>query len=145
MRSKVKYLVPIILAVLAFPLLGIQVAQAQGSGPIHAEVDRTSLSTDETLLLTVTVSSSSLLGSSRPNLPSFQGFNIASTSSSSQISIINGDMSSQEIYRYVLQPYESGDLVIEPISVNLSGQTYSTEPITVHVSQGTGAPAPAGR
>jgi hypothetical protein len=52
-------------------------------------------------------------------------------------------MSSQEIYRYVLQPYEVGDLVIEPISVDLGGQAYSTQPIPIHVSQGTGAPAPA--
>jgi hypothetical protein len=106
-------------------------------------VDRTSLSTDEQLVLTVTVSSNSMLNSSRPNLPSLQGFNIASTSSSTQISIINGDMSSQEVYRYVLQPYETGDLVIEPIGINLGGQTYSTQPIPIHVSQGTGAPAPA--
>jgi hypothetical protein len=137
------FVIPIILAVLALPLLVIQVAQAQGPGPIQAEVDRTSLSTNEQLLLTVTVSSKSMLTSHRPSLPSLQGFNIASTSSSSQISILNGDMSSQEIYRYVLQPYEVGDLVIEPISVDLGGQAYSTQPIPIHVSQGTGAPAPA--
>jgi hypothetical protein len=52
-------------------------------------------------------------------------------------------MSSQDVYRYLLQPYEAGDLVIEPIHINLGGQTYSTQPFTIHVSQGAGAPAPA--
>jgi hypothetical protein len=143
MRSKTKYLIAIILAALMLPFVGIGTAQGQGAGPIHAEVDRTSLSTGETLLLTVTVSSNSMLTAPRPNMPALQGFNIASTSSSSQISIINGAMSSQEVYRYLLQPYEAGDLVIEPISISLGGQTYSTQPITIRVSQGAGAPAPA--
>jgi hypothetical protein len=132
-----------ILAVLALPLLGIEAAQAQGPGPIHAEVDRTSLSTGETLMLTVTVNNSTALTAPRPGVPALQGFNIVSTSSSTQISILNGDMSSQEVYRYVLQPYEAGDLVIEPISLSLGGQTYSTQPIAIQVSQGTGVPAPA--
>jgi hypothetical protein len=143
MKPKPKRLIPIILAIFILPIVGIGAAQAQGQGLIYAEVDRTALSTDETLLLTVTVNSGSILNAVTPNLPDLQGFQVVGTSTSSQISIVNADITSQVVHLYRLQPVETGDLVIGPISVTLGGQTHSTQPITVHVTQGTGAPAPA--
>jgi hypothetical protein len=145
MKPNIKYLIPMILIILMLPVTGIDSVQAQGAAQaaIQAEVDRTALTTDETLLLTVTLHSSSLLDAPRPSLPVLTGFNVVGSSSSSQISIVNGDVTSVVVYSYRLQPYETGDLEIEPISVTIGGQTHSTEPITVHVSQGTGAPAPA--
>ena len=76
-------------------------------------------------------------------MPSLAGFNVVGTSTSSQISIINGATTSQVVYLYQLQPYETGELIIEPITLTLGGQTYSTQPIAVQVSQGSSAPAPA--
>lgn len=145
MKPKIKYLIPMILVILMLPFMGIDSVQAQGSAQaaIQADVDRTALSTDETLQLTVTLNSPSLLDVPRPDLPALQGFDVVGTSTSSQLSMVNGQVSSRAIYIYTLQPYETGDLVIEPISVTLGGQTYSTQPITVHVSQGTGVPGPA--
>ena len=49
MKSKLKYLTPIILAVLVLPFFGASAAWAQSQGPIYAEVDRTALTTDEVL------------------------------------------------------------------------------------------------
>jgi hypothetical protein len=141
MKSKFRHLVPIVLAAICLALMGIATAQAQS--PIHAEVDRTTLSTDETVVLTVSLSARSILSAPRLTMPPLPGFHIVGTSSSSQVSILNNSMSSQVVYVYRLQPYETGDLVIAPISMTMEGQTYSTEPITVHVTQGTGAPAPA--
>ena len=141
MNPGFKILIPIVLAVLVLPWLGAGSAQAQS--PVLAEVNRTSLTTDETLSLTVTVTGGSIVNAPQPSLPSLKGFNIVGRSSSSQISIVNGDMSSLVVYVYRLQPYEAGDLVIEPISVSIDGQTYSTQPITVRVSQGNGAPPSA--
>ena len=137
MKLKLKILIPIILAMLVLPWVGIGSAWAQS--PIHAEIDRTSVSTGESLVLTVTVNGSSLLSAPQPLLPSLQGFSIVARSSSSQMSIVNGRISSMVVYTYRLQPYETGDLVIEPIGVTIGGQTYSTQPIVVHVTQGTGA------
>ncbi len=48
-----KILTAILLAALLILLVGVSTAQAQS--PIYAEVDRTSLSTDETLTLKVTI------------------------------------------------------------------------------------------
>lgn len=135
-----KTLTPIILAILLLSFAGI--SHAQGQLPITAEVDRTTVSTDETVTLTVTLVAD-LMGAPRPALPSLEGFNVVGSSTSSQLSIVNGNMSSQAVYVYRLQPYETGALVIEPIQVTLNGQTFSTEPITVQVTQGTGAPPAA--
>ncbi len=141
MKTKAKHLlIPVSLIILL--LLSVAPGYAQGNGVITASVDRTRLSTDETLTLTVTLNTN---GSNPPNptLPSLEGFTIVGSGTSSQISIVNGAMSTQLIYSYRLQPYATGDLVIDPISVTLNGQTYSTEPITVQVTQGTGTPPTA--
>jgi len=139
MKHSARFLTPIILALLGLAIAGLGAAQAQA--PISAEVDRTELTTDETLALTVTLDTASLLGAPQPTLPPLDGLRIVGSSSSSQISIINGAITSQAVYVYRLQPYQTGDLAIGPISVVLDGQTYSTQPITVHVSQGNGAPS----
>jgi len=139
-----KALIAVFLSVLLIPLFGGGAARAQAQGPIRVEVDRPSLSTGETLLLTVTVDSLSILGAPRPVLPALEGFDIAGSSSSSQISITNGDIASRAVYVYRLQPYETGDLVIGPIEVTIDGQAYSTNPIAIHVTQGassSGSPA----
>ena len=138
MKLRIKHLlIPAILIVLL--LLSVTPGYAQGNGVIAASVDRTSLSTDEMLTLTVTLDAA-ISNPPNPSLPSLEGFNIVGSSSSSQISIVNGAISSQLIYSYRLQPYATGDLVIDPISVTLDGRTFTTEPISVLVSQGTGTP-----
>ena len=144
MKTRPKFLMPVILALLVLPFASAGGAWAQGQNSIHAKVDRTSLSTGETLLLTITASSSSILNAPRPQMPELAGFNVVGTSTSSQISIVNGATTSQVVYLYQLQPYETGELVIEPVTLTVEGQTYSTQPIAVQVSQGSGAPAPAG-
>lgn len=144
MKSKIQIRKPrTLMAIpLAFALLlvaGLSTALAQS--PITAEVDRAALSTDEALLLTVTINTSSALSMPRPLLPPLEGFAILGSSSSSQISIVNGDIRSVAIYTYRLQPYQAGDLLIEAVSVNLGGQLYTSQPIPIHVTQGGGAPA----
>ena len=133
-------LTPITLILLL--LLSVSVSYAQSQNPLTVTVDRASLSTDEFLTLTVTLDAA-VSNPPNPTVPALEGFNIVGSSSSSQISIINGAMTSQQSYSYRLQPYQAGALVIEPVTVTMGGQTFSTEPITVQVSQGTGQPQAA--
>jgi hypothetical protein len=140
MTPRIQYLIPFILAILFLSLVGTSVAQGQET--IIAQVDRMALSTDEMLTLTVTVNATAL-NAPAPSLPNLQGFNIVGSSTSSQISMINGAVSSRLSYVYRLQPYDVGDLVIEPVQVTLNGQSFQTEPIIVQVTKGTGAPAAA--
>lgn len=113
-------------------------AFAQTPSVIKAEVDRTHLSTDEILVLTVTINAASGRGETSPNVPPFTGFEVLSRSSGSQISIINGDMSMSETYTYMLHPIVPGELIIDPITITLHGQSYTTQPIIIQVTQGTG-------
>ncbi len=120
-------------------LLGIHAlpAFAQATGVISAQVDRTSLNSDESLLLTVTIDASD----GQPSLlvlPDLDGFSVVSSTDGTQIMLINGELSVYATHEYWLRPTLVGDLVIEPISVTINGQVYSTEPITIQVSQGSG-------
>jgi len=146
MRPKAKYpaskvLLAVLLGSLLFPLAGVGTALAQS--PIRAEVDRAGLSADEMLTLTVTLNTSSILDAPAPSLPDLQGFQVVGSSASTQIQIINAEFEAQAVYVYHLQPTQTGDLTIGPISVTLDGQTYSTQPITVHVTQDAGQAPPA--
>ncbi len=109
---------------------------AQDNEVITATVDRTALTTDDLLTLTVTVDRAA--GATEPILPALDGFSLLGTSSGTQISIINGDMSVQMAYTYYLQPTQAGDLIINPFTTTANGQTYQTEPILIKVAQGTG-------
>ena len=109
-----------------------------GNNPtITAEVDRYHVSTDETVMLTVTVD---VIGSSpsKPQLPSLAGFTVVRSSSGTQIRLVNGAMSIQETYQYNLRPTQTGELVIEPVTVNVNGITYGTDPLRITVTQGSG-------
>lgn len=141
MKVKTKSIVIPLIGIILL-LLAVIPRPAQGQSPLTATVDRTTLSTDDTVLLTVTVNAEGANIAS-PTLPDLPNFNIVGSSQSSQISIINGSISTQMIYSYRLQPLETGKLVIDPIEASLNGQTYQTEPITVQVTQGTGAPSQA--
>lgn len=134
----------IMIATIAVFILTLPVAlpvAAQSPEIITAQVDRTSLTTDDYLLLTVSVNAQSSAG--QPTLPSLDGFEITGTSSSQQISIINGVASAHTNYLFRLRPTRAGDLSIGPVTTVADGQSHSTEPIAITVSQGTGNPQPA--
>ncbi len=110
--------------------------------PITAEVDRTTLSLDEKLMLTVTVAGD-FISIPNPDLSGVTDFSVASSGTSTQISFVNGEMTSQGIYYFQLRPLKTGELVIPSISVNVDGQTYQTEPINIEVVESTGSNVPS--
>ncbi|MBI1879069.1 MAG: protein BatD [Chloroflexi bacterium] len=133
------YIVAIIL--LALSLISSVPAPAFAqSSPITATVDRTILSTREQLTLTVTVTGD-FLDIPSPDLSQLTDFVVVESSTSTQVSIINGELTTQGVFVYRLQPLREGGLVINPISINLSGQVFQTAPIDIRVIA-AGAPAP---
>ncbi|MFQ5577310.1 MAG: BatD family protein, partial [Anaerolineae bacterium] len=125
-----------LITVIAFSLVA---APARAQSPLTAEVDRAGLSTDESVTLTVVVTGSAL-NPPQPSLPPLDGFEVIGSSSSSQISIVNGNVTAQGVYRYRLRPLQTGELVIGPVSATINGQSYTTDPIAVQVTPGN-APA----
>jgi hypothetical protein len=125
-------------------LLSTRPGSAQDEPPLTVDVDRTSLSTNETLSLTITVATSSVsIKAPQPQLPPLDGFNVVGSSTSSQISIINGEVSTQTTYRYVLQPNQTGELTIEPVTLTIGRQIYQSDPITIQVTEGASTPPQA--
>ncbi len=118
-------------------------ALAQSASPISAKVDRTILSTNEQLTLTVTVAGD-FLDIPSPDMSQITDFVIVESSTSTQVSIINGDLTTQGVFVYRLQPLKEGGLTIGPISVNVDGQVYQTSSIQIRVVTGpTALPTPA--
>jgi len=143
LRTTRRGITTIWLVLLALGLLASApaVSAQQASAPlIRAEVNRTSLTTDDFLTLSVTVRSGSGGTISQPIVPVLDDFRLLGSSITSSTSIINGIVSSEVIYLYQLQPTRTGTLEIPAFTIDVNGQTHSTDPIQIQVTQGaTGA------
>ncbi len=108
--------------------------QAQ-TPPWEVTVDKTDVTTDDTIRLTITIENADSY--SEPVLPSLADFQVLGSSRSSQMTIINGDVTSEVVYLFTLRPITTGDLVINPIGITIDGQDYLSNAILVQVAQGT--------
>ncbi len=97
-----------------------------------ATVDRSKVSLNDQIELSLTASGGSALD---PGLQDLKDFEIKSTGTSSNVQIINGNISSSEVYNYRLLAKHSGKLVIGSITTQIDGKSYSTQPITVEVEK----------
>lgn len=121
-----------ILSIFALAALPCAAAFAQQSVSISAEVDKTTVSLNDSLSLTVTVSGSGA-DMPEPQLPSLPNFNVYSSGQSNNISIVNGRVSSSLVYSFSLTPRFVGKATIKPITLRAGGQVYQTEPIDVTI------------
>ena len=115
--------------------VNVGVSQAQVV-PVTASVDRTTLSTDEILTLTVTI-----VGETNvplPVLPHIDGAQIIGRSTASQITITNGKATAEFNFDFRLQPLREGLLTIDPIKVVIRGVEHETDPIEVSIVRGSG-------
>lgn len=120
-----------LLAVLYLLLISTAV---QGQDNLSAFVDRTDVSVNDVLTLTIRVGSTH--GSSRPALDGLEeDFELLGTSTSSSFSNINGNVQSWTEYRVSLKPKSTGTLTIP--TFRIAGE--ATRPITVNVSEGSPA------
>ena len=68
--------------------------------------------------------------------PPFSDFQILrGPSKSSSTSIINGQMSQETSYSYVLKPLKIGVFTILPASIKVKGKTIGTKPVTIQVQK----------
>jgi len=71
---------------------------------------------------------------SRFTPPPFRDFRIRSgPSQSTSIQIVNGRMSRQQSYTYLLEPTQPGLFWIDPASIEVEGQVLETQPLEVFV------------
>ena len=116
---------------------------------VAAEVNRTRVTLDETLILTITVSGSDLGDVAAPVLPDMRGFNIigSTSSSSTSFNLVNGKLSSSRTVRFIyqLKPRDTGSFVIGASEVTHDGETHETTPISIEVTPGAAGTASPGR
>jgi len=129
----------ILIAVVALALFVVDLGttQAQGQDVVTAQVDRTAITTDESLRLTVSIDDAAGKAT-QIIMPPLDAFQVLGSSSGQQISIVNGRTSRHSTYQYQLQPMQTGQLTIGTISVEINGGLYTTAPIVITVTQGTG-------
>ncbi len=121
----------------ALALLAAGAAPAAQGRSIQAEIDRSEATTEDQLVLTVTVVGSQ---SVQPVLPALDAFEVVPAGQSKQWSFVNGRPCSSVSYRYLLLPRRAGEFVIGPAVAEIDGERLASQPFSVRVLPAGSAP-----
>lgn len=110
-------------------------AAAQQDFEIQATVSENKIFIGEQFNLLIEVTGSAMRDVSLPRLPSIDGIGILSStpSRSSSISIVNGRTTTSTTYSFGLIARETGVFSIPPVTIEIDGEEYQTDPIVVEV------------
>lgn len=114
-----------------FLLISATIAAAQTQ--VSAFTDKQTLALNEYLILTVTVKGDNA-NSAKVDIPAMPNFSVSSSARSTQISIINGRISSSVEYTYYLSPKYVGKTTIPPIAVSTGKEKFLTKEIEITVT-----------
>ncbi len=99
-----------------------------------ASVDKNVAALNQTLTLTIQLTSEGANISGMPQIPPLDGFTVVSgPNTSTKISFVNGKVSSGRSYSYVLVPIKEGKLTIGSAVFNHNNKEYKTVPIEIEV------------
>lgn len=121
------------LFIILFSLLFTAGAFAETS--IKAQVDKTGITTDDSLTYKLIIISSEK-NIPVPAIPKFEGFNLVSQAQSSTISFAKGGTETHLVYVFILVPGEAGKIKIEPSKIKVGAVTYTSEQFEIEVTQG---------
>jgi len=130
---KIKLIIFIILSVL------FSVGPAFAEISIKAEVDKTSITTDEALTYKLIITSTDN-EAPQPQTPDFAGFNVLSQAQSSTFSYLKTGPKTILVLAFILAPLEVGKFRIEPSVIKLKGKTYAADSFEIEVVQGKAKP-----
>lgn len=97
---------------------------AQKDAKINIEISSDTIGLNNTLEVAITVENAK---AKNFNPPSFEGFHVQGPSTSTSMSIINGDMTQSSTYTFYLTPREKGAFKIGSASVDTEGGALKTE------------------
>ncbi len=132
----------IIYTALALTIIFCAGVYAQDDVQVSAELSSPEIGINEQVTLSVTVSGNRSV--QEPQLPPLEGFNIFSTGQQYSSQIVNGRMSTQVKFNYIMMPTQTGKFVVRPIQVKVGGKTYTTEPLTLTVTASRTPQGPSG-
>lgn len=133
-----KYLPTLILLLIVIALPPTLYAQ---ESPITVSLNNTHYTTDELIILTVSVVDDSPQ-QPRPILPPLDGLAVVDFDITTNVSAVQDKIFTEVVYTYELQPRRTGSLIIPPIPVKIDDKIFRSAPISIMVTQGT-APAPS--
>jgi hypothetical protein len=114
-------------------LASAAVAEAQS---VTATINRPEATVQDQLVLTVRVEGSR---NARPQLPDLSDFDVRSGGQSTQMSFVNGKLSSSVSYEFGLTPKRAGTLSIGAVTVEIDGETFSSRPFTIRIVEASQA------
>ena len=115
--------------------MSLFITEAFAQTSIKAEVDKTTVTTDDTITYKLIITSSEK-NIPEPQLPKFTGFKIISSAQSSTVSFIKGNVKTIVVYAFILVPTDIGKFKVEPSSIKIKNETYSTGTLEIEVKQG---------
>ncbi len=115
---------------------------AWGKAPsITATLEPAEIAVGEAAQLTVTISGR---GTDEPQIPAVNGLEFQQVGQSSQVQVINGAMSANINYTYIVAPTRPGNFTIPAIKVGRGAEAAVSQPIVLKVGGGAGGGVPAG-
>jgi len=133
MRQQLIFLQTLIsLSILGLFTLGLWPLAAFAEVTVDASLSHRSFPLDKAARLTITVTGTSKNGPLE--LPEINNIHLHSQGSASQISVINGAISSSISHNYLVQATQPGTYTIPSIKVTAGRNSYATEPISFQVT-----------
>ena len=111
---------------------GVVLAQSKDELAVSVLLDRDTIGLDEQATLIVEVSGASQ-NLPQPQLPTLAMFEVYSQGRSSNISIVNGQVTSSATYRYLLLPTKAGTFPINQIAVVSKNKRYKGNEVELTV------------
>ena len=118
-------------------LAGVGLASGASAAGIVATVDRPEATVEDQLLLTVVIEGSR---GAEPILPEIPEFDVYPRGQSTQMSFINGRMSSSVTYNYLLVPKTPGVFQIGAVTTEIDGQVLSSQPFQLRILEASAQP-----
>jgi hypothetical protein len=121
--------------------LSLLAAFAFAETSLKSEVDKTRITTDETITYKVIITSSEKT-LPQAQIPKFEGFEAVSQAESSTVSFKGGSIKNILVYAFILAPKETGKFKIEAATIKIKNDTYSSDTFEIEVTQGKAKPKP---
>lgn len=112
---------------------------AHADTSLSAQVDKLSLTTDDTFTYSLTITTSER-NIPQPQLPAFEGLVIVSQAQSSSFSVARAETKSAVRYEYILAAPKPGKYKIGPSTIKIKNQVFSTSEFEVLVAEGKPSP-----
>lgn len=129
-----------ITAIVAIIVLGLAV-MAKAETSVKAEVDKTTITTDEDLTYKLIISTDEK-NIPQPQIPKFEGFNVLSSAQTSGIKFAGGVQKIGAVFVFILTPADVGKFKIEPSTIKVKNKVYATDSFEIEVTQGKTKPQP---